>query len=122
MAKRFYEQGKKILFLTFNRILANNIRHNLQLPRGEDRLEVATYHSIAKRRIDDADPSWWAANSKAEDFWTEGSAFKLDGVLTDTLPEYDVLIIDEGQDFHEIWFESLERLLKPEGSYYVFMD
>ncbi|MCH6198616.1 AAA family ATPase [Aquiflexum sp. LQ15W] len=122
LAKRFYEEGKKVLLLTFNRILANNIRYNLRLPRDENRIEVATYHSICKRKIDEVDPEWWEAHSKEDDFWTEGAAFKLDDVLSGTVPEFDVLIIDEGQDFQELWFESLERLLKPEGSYYVFMD
>jgi ribosomal protein L19E len=122
LAKRFFEEGKKVLLLTFNRILANNIRYNLHLSRDENRIEVATYHSICKRKIDLVEPDWWEAHSKEDDFWTEGAAFKLDEVLTGTASEFDVLIIDEGQDFHEIWFETLERLLKPEGSYYVFMD
>lgn len=122
LAKRFYEEGKKVLLLTFNRILANNIRYNLRLPRDENRIEVATYHSICKRKIDEVDPDWWEAHSKEDDFWTEVAAFKLDEILTGIAPEFDVLIIDEGQDFHELWFESLERLLKPEGRYYVFMD
>lgn len=122
LAKRFFDAGKKVLLLTFNRILANNIRYNLHLSRDENRIEVATYHSICKRKIDAADPEWWDAHSKEDDFWTEGAAFKLDEVLTGSLPEFDVLIIDEGQDFHELWFESLERMLKPEGNYYVFMD
>ena len=122
LAKRFFDAGKKVLLLTFNRILANNIRYNLHLSRDENRIEVATYHSVCKRKIDAIDPEWWDAHSKEDDFWTEGAAFKLDEVLTGSLPEFDVLIIDEGQDFHELWFESLERMLKPEGNYYVFMD
>ena len=122
LAKRFFEEGKKVLFLTFNRILANNIRYNMHLSREENRIEVATYHSICKRKIDIVDPDWWDVHSKEDDFWTEGAAFKLDEVLAGSPPEFDVLIIDEGQDFHELWFESLERLLKAEGSYYVFMD
>jgi len=122
LAKRFFDTGKKVLLLTFNRILANNIRYNLHLSRDENRIEVATYHSVCKRKIDAIDPEWWDAHSKEADFWTEGAAFKLDEVLTGSLPEFDVLIIDEGQDFHELWFESLERMLKPEGNYYVFMD
>ena len=122
LAKRFFDAGKKVLLLTFNRILANNIRYNLHLSRDENRIEVATYHSICKRKIDAIDPEWWDTHSKKDDFWTEGAAFKLDEVLTGSLPEFDVLIIDEGQDFHELWFESLERMLKPEGNYYVFMD
>ena len=122
LAKQFFDAGKKVLLLTYNRILANNIRYNLHLSREENRIEVATYHSVCKRKIDAVDPEWWDAHSKEDDFWTEGAAFKLDEVLAGTSPEFDVLIIDEGQDFHELWFESLERLLKPKGNYYVFMD
>jgi KaiC/GvpD/RAD55 family RecA-like ATPase len=99
LAKRFFDAGKKVLLLTFNRILANNIRYNLHLSRDENRIEVATYHSICKRKIDAADPEWWDAHSKEDDFWTEGAAFKLDEVLAGTSPEFDVLIIDRDKIF-----------------------
>jgi KaiC/GvpD/RAD55 family RecA-like ATPase len=68
LAKRFYEEGKRVLLLTFNRILANNIRYNLHLSREENRIEVATYHSICKRKIDEIEPDWWEVHSKDEDF------------------------------------------------------
>ena len=122
LAREFYEEGQRVLLLTFNRILANNIRYGLQLPRNEQRLDVITYHGIARRNIDLFDPEWWGINSKSDDFWTIGAAIKLDETLKEIEPEYDVIIIDEGQDFYELWFESLEKLLKPEGRYYVFMD
>jgi len=41
------------------------------------------------------------------------------------LPEagkFDAVIVDEGQDFREDWFVTLEAMLKPEGHYYVFAD
>ena len=122
LARETFEEGQRVLLLTYNRILANNIRRNLNLPKEEERLEVSTYHSIAKRTIDEFDENWWKENSKNDNFWEFDTAVKLDEVLTNTEPIYDVIIIDEGQDFRELWFESLERLLKPEGSYYVFLD
>ncbi|RCW36782.1 nuclease-related domain-containing DEAD/DEAH box helicase [Marinilabilia salmonicolor] len=123
IAQEAFEEGKSVLLLTFNRILANNIRYNLNLKKEDrSRFEVATFHSIAKRLIDKEEPEWWREHSKEDDFWTLTSAVKLDEVLEKDSPKYDVLIIDEGQDFHELWFESLEKLLKPEGHYYVFMD
>lgn len=122
LAREEYEAGQKVLLLTFNRVLANNIRNGLQLPRDQQQLDVATYHSIARRKIDEFDPQWWAENSKTDEFWTLGAAIKLDELLKDSEPEYDVIIVDEGQDFYELWFESLDKLLKPAGSFYVFMD
>lgn len=122
LARETYEEEQKVLLLTYNRILANNIRRNLNLPKEEDRLEVTTYHSLAKRTIDEYDESWWKENSNNDTFWEFDTAVKLDDVLKGSEPIYDVIIIDEGQDFRELWFESLEKLLKPEGSYYVFLD
>lgn len=36
--------------------------------------------------------------------------------------KYDTLIVDEGQDFHENWYESLKSIVKDEGHMYLFYD
>ena len=36
--------------------------------------------------------------------------------------KFDVLIVDEGQDFHAAWVDALARLLKPEGAWWWLED
>ena len=36
--------------------------------------------------------------------------------------KFDVLIIDEGQDFHHNWYEALKHIVKDDGHMFVFYD
>ena len=36
--------------------------------------------------------------------------------------KYDAIIIDEGQDFKEFWFETIFKLSKPDACRYIFLD
>ena len=119
LAREFAEQDKNTLLLTFNRTLANNIRYGLGKPENP---QVSNYHSLARRFIDQYDPEWWKENSKKENFWDLEVPVKLLDVLTDHTPEYDAIVIDEAQDLKEEWFESIEKLIKPSGGFYIFMD
>ena len=38
------------------------------------------------------------------------------------LDKYDVIIIDEGQDFNDEWFIHIESMLQEQGKFYVFYD
>ncbi len=52
-------------------------------------------------QVEAAEPGWWLEHVVGgDDFWQLESTIKLDEVLKNQSPQYDVLIIDEGQDFH----------------------
>jgi DNA replication protein DnaC len=125
IALNLYEQGESVLFLCFNRLLANKIRESLNIRKVDKKLfQVTTYHSIARDIITEFDDSWWDENSKSsEDFWTLDVPSKLDEILdTNEVCKYDVIIIDEGQDFKEFWFETLFKLCKSNARRYIFLD
>lgn len=122
LAQEFAEKGKKVLFLCYNRTLANKIRY--EFPRSmQESVEVATFHSLAKRHIDKWDPDWWGnANTTTDGFWSLEAPAKLDDCIDPNSAPYDVLIIDEGQDFKEFWFEIIFKLCRPDGRKFVFLD
>ena len=122
IAREARQQGLKVLMLTFNRIPAANIRAGFGLTGEEKDIVVDNYHHFAHMQVEKANPGWWVDHVYDEEFWSLESAAKLDDVLKEQEPYYDVLIIDEGQDFRELWYESLEHALKPGGRYFVFMD
>ncbi|WP_340111022.1 nuclease-related domain-containing DEAD/DEAH box helicase [Maribellus mangrovi] len=119
IAREQADQGKKVLLLTFNRVLANNIRYGLG---NVENPQVANYHSLARGYIDRIDENWWNGADKDQEFWELGVPIKMMEALKGFIPEYDTIIIDEAQDLKTEWFETLELLIKPKGSFYIFKD
>ena len=120
LAQDFIDNQKKVLFLCFNRTLANKIRYDFD--RNENLVEVATFHSFARKIIDTCDISWWKENSSSEDFWVLDVPVKLEECLPFYQDTFDAIIIDEAQDFKELWFELIFSLGVQEASKHIFMD
>ena len=120
LAQGFIKDGKRVLFLCFNRTLANKIRY--EFDRNETGIEVATFHSYARKIIDLYDTLWWKDNSSSDDFWELDVPVKLEECLPFYQDKFDAIIIDEGQDFKEFWFELIFSLGNNDCSKYIFMD
>jgi hypothetical protein len=98
--------GLRPLFVCYNRPLADHIRHLMP-----DGVQVASFHLLADRFMreqgvtpDYRDPGVW--RHLEENF------------LHAAVPEhwrYDVIVIDEGQDFTPAWRDALLRVLRAEG-------
>jgi hypothetical protein len=100
------EAGLRPLYVCYNRPLADHMQ--AIVPAGGT---VATFHTLCDAlaresglRLDYRDPAVFG---------------QLEEVLAKAgLPpgwQYDVLIVDEGQDFSQSWHDSLLRMLKPQG-------
>jgi len=120
LAQDFINNQKKVLFLCFNRTLANKIRY--EFDRNETLIEVATFHSFARKIIDIYDAKWWKDNSSSGDFWELDVPVKLEECLSFYEDKFDAIIIDEGQDFKEFWFELIFSLGTKDAGKYIFMD
>ncbi len=120
LAHSLIKDHKKVLLLCFNRTLANKIRY--EFDRDEVNIEVSTFHSFARKIIDQCEPDWWKKNSKKEDFWELEAPVKMEECMPYYNERYDSIIIDEAQDFKELWFELLFALVQKDGSKYIFMD
>lgn len=122
IAQDLLNDGKKVLFMCFNRTLANKIRY--EFDKYESLLEVTTFHSLARRIIEKFDAEWWDLNkgNKSEEFWNLDIPVKLEACMPFIHERYDALVIDEGQDFKEFWFELIFGLIKKEGQRLIFMD
>ena len=121
-----YELNEKVLFLTFNRQLAKNFSYLVKRDfsvREEDELEITNFHQLARRIIDKSDPAWWTSNAgKGDDFWDLEVPSKLDECLPMSTYSYDFIVIDEAQDFVDIWLEPIFKLLSPSGKISILMD
>jgi len=121
-ARRLSQQGFQILLTCFNRNLAEFLAYSL---RDETGIKVAHFHGLAAELV-----------RKAELWPGRGEDTTSQGFFNDRLPELmvaaadllnwrvDALIVDEGQDFYDNWWVSLQYLLKEpdDGILYVFYD
>jgi hypothetical protein len=123
---RRYELNDKVLFLTFNRQLAKNFSYLVKRDfsiREDDELSITNFHQIARRIIDEFSPGWWDnIGDKNEEFWDLEVPSKLDECLPADNYRYDFIVIDEAQDFVDIWLDPIMKLLSPKGKISLLMD
>ncbi|NRO96310.1 ATP-binding domain-containing protein [Paraburkholderia sp. NMBU_R16] len=105
--------GKRALYVCFNRPLADHIAR--VAPEGA---KVANYHQLC---------DWIARDvGRAPDFQSADVFARLEAVFAqapiDEHWRFDVLIVDEGQDFQEPWVEALARLVQPGGAWWWLED
>jgi len=100
------EAGLCPLYVCYNRPLADHI-----LTLVPDGGRVTSFHMLsdafARERGD-------TPNYAAQDVWEKIEA-QMTGSPLPASWQYDVLIVDEGQDFSAAWRDILLRMLKPEG-------
>ncbi|KND55916.1 Superfamily I DNA and RNA helicase [Candidatus Paraburkholderia kirkii] len=106
-------QGKSVLYVCFNRPLAEHIR-----AIAPKEAKIANYHQLSAAVARDAGspPDF----SRPDVFATLEERFV--AVPVPAHWKTDVLIVDEGQDFQAAWVEALERLLNPEGAWWWLED
>lgn len=120
-ARRQAAKDRRVLFLCFNRPLAEHLR------QVAPEIEVATFHELSQRMAESAGLEWKVPleSDEAPRFWAETTAeLMLDAA--GLLPEqrYDDIIVDEGQDFRELWWTAIDELLRDRASstLWVFYD
>lgn len=112
----------KILFTCYNSSLASHLRNEFEL-RGmtpdEDALSVIHYHDLCRRTLGmGAD-----FHEKPADFYAVLEPKVLQAMAQDEdLPTYDLVLVDEGQDFTRRMIEVLVRFLKPGGELTMVCD
>lgn len=100
-------------YICYNRALADHIR-----AIAPARAEISTFHelAVASYQRHHGEPDF----SDASVFTTVASAFVTASVNAPA--RFDVLVIDEGQDFEPEWIKALSGLLNADGYLYVMDD
>lgn len=107
------ERGARVLYVCFNRPLADHIA-KLAPPE----VKVANYHQLC---------DWVARDGGYVPDFEGPAAFgelerRFAQTPIDARWQFDVLIVDEGQDFQEAWVGALERLLRPAAAWWWLED
>ena len=125
-AKRCAERGERVLYLTFNKNLANNI--NMQID-DKERLKVINIHALFGEYVEvdiqalNANPQRYFGEVLPEKFFEY-----VDGLSVEEREalQYDLLVMDEGQDIIKpLYLYSLDLLLKgglEKGRWAIFYD
>lgn len=121
-SRRFADQGKRTLFLCYNKALAEWLRESLPADYA-DRIDIHHFHGLAHDACRRAGIPF--EPDKSDSFWQEECAellMQAASVLPDL--KYDAVVVDEGQDFLADWWFAIDELNSEgaEGSLYVFYD
>lgn len=130
------KNGKRTLFLCYNRHLAEFLRRSLDGPSDRgllgDRLKITHFHQLAREIIEDAGIKWELPESAQaqSDFFVdevpdlvEQAAYLAMEKGDDV--QFDAIVLDEAQDFHTRWWDVLQcTLLKnaESGILFAFAD
>lgn len=130
-AAKLANEGKSVLVATYNITLWHYLRdlvvRALSDPRGYRNIVFVNFHSWCKQVC--MDVGW---SDRYDDLWKSGGA----GTVLDTelpqlvasasgmddAPRYDAILVDEGQDYRPLWWNTLRRFLKPGGEMLLVAD
>lgn len=126
-ANHFVQEGKRVLFLCYNRTLAAWLR--LQ-DASEGKVDIYSFFALARQRVEQAAQNFARPlNMTEKDFWeTHVPGLFLDALdaleMKGKIEKYDIVIVDEAQDFHQDWWGPVPFLLKDpdKGAFYIFYD
>lgn len=126
-AQESARKGLRTLFLCYNRPLKDWVLQALP-ERSGDELVIDTYHGLVADFCRLAKVPFRAVEGEGDaDFWRDLAPEKLIeacAALGDGF-KFDAIIVDEGQDFHDLWWTSLEDAFRNPSNkacYYVFFD
>ena len=126
-AQSLARAGLRTLLLCYNRPLKDWLQEAMPESFG-DGLVIDTYHGLADDLCKAAGLRLQEmGNPRDQAFWKETAPEALMQACERLGPEhkYDAVVVDEGQDFHDLWWTSLDSVFRDPGNkacYYVFYD
>lgn len=128
----FAREGKRTLFVCYNRELAVWLRVQVQedptTSEFHDLLTVKNFHSLAADLARDAGIEFrpHAGGEPTDSFWNDEVPDLIEQAILDLgdAAQYDAIVVDEAQDFCLGWWYALTNsvLSQPDGPLYAFLD
>lgn len=114
-ARQLCEQGFDVLLTCFNAALAGELQQRL------DGVHVTHFHGLCKEMAKEYGFSLRKPTSEQE-YHDVILPEQLLDAAQEAGPQYDAIIVDESQDFKEIYWIGLSTLLRENDIFYVFYD
>lgn len=122
-ARDFADQGLRVLLLCYNRMLGDWLSE--QTAGYENKIVATNYHRLAREWCARAKVPFNVTPSDDDAFWTTEAAQRFENAIERLEGDrFDAVVVDEGQDFHTSWWDSVEWLNRDlsDGRLYVFYD
>ena len=126
-AQALASAGVRTLLLCYNRPLKDWLQGAIPESFGEC-LTIDTYHGLTYELCKSAGVRLQElGNANDQTYWTDTAPEALMQACERLGPEdkFDAVVVDEGQDFHDLWWTSLDSVFRDPGNkvcYYVFYD
>lgn len=119
-ARRFADAGFRTLLICHSQPLAADFKRRL---RGVGNLETASFHELCLRMASKAGLSFEAGDD-ARFFDEVAPELLMKAVERDSSLGFDVVVIDEGQDFRPLWWIALDAIVLPgsDSRLHVYYD
>ena len=123
IARRMGQGGNRTLLTCFNKRIADHLRRSTE---GTPHLDALHFHALAHRIVSEAgiDLPDEIDSGPGSDFFEERLPDLLMEAASRVETRYDVIVVDEGQDFRDHWWPALLSLAADPGDVrlYVFSD
>lgn len=120
-------RGMRTLLLCYNRPLKDWLQQAIP-DTFDNELVIDTYHGLVDDLCRKAQVEFRPGSQRGNsEFWASVAPENLMDAceLLGAEHKFDAVIVDEGQDFHDLWWTSLEGVFRAPGNkccYYVFFD
>ncbi|HEV2067890.1 MAG TPA: ATP-binding domain-containing protein, partial [Thermomicrobiales bacterium] len=127
-ARRRANEGFDVLLTCYNKRLAGWMRTSLEHDPGvaSGRIRVNHYHELADQLCRQAGHPLIFPETPAElnEFFQSTMPEALFAAIPDIPARFDAIVVDEGQDFADTWWITLDGLLRDSdnGVFYIFHD
>ena len=126
-ARRLAKDGYTVLFTCFNRALAHAVQEQFDLEPTDirNRVTVRHFHQLAEELVERAGLPIADSVDRWSPDWFEND---LPSLMMDAVEQlgvrFDAIVVDEGQDFADVWWVALESLFSnPEDRLFsIFYD
>lgn len=119
LASRLAQSGDKTLYMCFNRNLADWVKTQIGTTGN---LEVLTFNELVMQYAKRANLDW-NPPTDTELLFEEYLPNVLSNAVSLNDDHYNAIVVDEGQDFRQLWWITIEDILYPEANkLYIFHD
>ncbi len=116
-ARELAADGKMVLLLAYNRLISEKLAGAVaDLPR----VTASNYHDFCTDALRRAGEM--PAETGDADFYDRAVPQAFADLTKEKRPQFDAVIVDEGQDFRIEYWLSIDGMVGPDGFFYVFYD
>ena len=117
-ARELALDGKKVLLLCYNVPMGRLLEKSTKDIKGD--ITAVNYHNFCIQKLEEA--GIVLPEHSDSTFWEIEVPDQFDQFLDKYPLTYDAIIVDEGQDFKESYWITIEKMLAPNGYFYIFYD